>query len=144
MEANPFETLWGHLPQSAKDLVELIGLEAALELIKARGGTQVRLPKTATPDHYLTGIIGFEALETLCTVYSGDTLAPPRCVNALRALRDAALLRDKREGHTIAALALKNHMTERGVTKALRRIEKQELQPWVQKARQWTQEDLFG
>ena len=141
---NPFEALWDYLPSSAQDLVELIGLDAALELIKARGGTQVRLPKTATPEHYLTGIIGYEALETLCTVYGGDTLEPPRCVNALRALRDAAILRDHREGQTIAALALKNQMTERGITKVLRRIEKKELQPWVQQASKWTQEDLFG
>lgn len=143
-QPHPFETLLAYLPASVQELLTVISLGAAVRLIKARGGTRIQIPPTADAGHWLVDIIGMEDLEKLCQWHKKDALVLPRCTNAMMMLRDANILKDRRDGLSYSDLALKYQMTEDGISKALRRIEQQELQPWAQTAKAWRQADLFG
>ena len=57
----------GHdLPGLLGELVEVIGLEATLQLADQYGGIQVDIPRRARPDHWLVRCIGQEKSDALC------------------------------------------------------------------------------
>jgi len=57
-------------------LVELIGGEATLKLLEARGGTRLWIPKKST-DGVLAGIVGVDAAEAMAKHYgSGEIMLP--------------------------------------------------------------------
>jgi hypothetical protein len=142
-QPHPFETLMAYLPASVQELLTVISLGAAIKLIKARGGTRIQIPSTADAGHWLSELIGTKELEKLCQYYGREALVLPRCTNAMMMLRDANILKDRRDGLSYSDLALKYQMTEDGINKALRRIEQQERQPWAQTAKAWRQVSLF-
>ena len=47
-------------------LAEIAGLEAALALAEAKGGTRAYFPAFAKPDHWLTQCVGYEAAVKIC------------------------------------------------------------------------------
>lgn len=51
------------------EMVTLIGEEAALALLRARGGGRVTIPAKARPDHWLVDLIGQAAADVLCAYY---------------------------------------------------------------------------
>lgn len=143
-QPHPFETLLAYLPASVQELLAVISLSAAARLIKARGGTRIQIPEAADAGHWLADLVGMEELEKLCLHYKKEALVLPRCTKAMMMLRDANILKDRRDGLSYSDLALKYQMTEDGINKALRRIELQERQPWAQTAKAWKQNDLFN
>lgn len=132
-----------YLPDSIKELLTIISVNAVAILIKQYGGTRLQVPNKTTTLHKLMDQIGLEDFNALCARYGSTSLDLPRCVKALAAVRNSQILRDKRNGLSLAQVARKYNMTERGVSKALRRIEKQEYQPWVKQCAEWSQGDLF-
>ncbi len=138
----PSPLLTDYLPQSIHELMAIISLKSIDLLIKNYGGTRVQIPKKAHALHELAELIGMEDFNALCARYGSTALDLPRCVKALAAVRNSQILKDKREGLSLAQVARKYHMTERGVSMALRRIEKQEYQPWVRRIHAG-QVDLF-
>lgn len=134
------------LPDSIKELLDVVSVEAVIVLIERYGGTRVSVPKTALADHPLTALLGMDDFSKLCVYCQGtNSLDIPRCTSARTALRDSQLLKDSRAGLGLAELARKYEIGERGVSKALRRIEKHEYQPWLKEAqtKNWQQGDLF-
>lgn len=138
------QSLPDYLPKSIHELLTVVSSESIAELIKARPGTRVQIPKIVTDDHWLVAIVGLEDFAKLCKRYGGTPIDIPRCVQVMTAAQDSRILADRRGGQSLTELALKYQMTERGISKALRRIEKQEYKPWLKQAAEWTQEDLFG
>jgi len=111
------------LPDSVQDLVDLIGLTAALAIVEKRGGIRLCVPTRVTRDHWLATAIGLEAFGVLVNVYSGEEIDVPRCVEALRAVRELAIFNDSMNyGLSQAQLARKYHYTERGIRKLLQRV----------------------
>lgn len=85
-----------HLPGTARELVELIGLPATLRLVEAWGGRCVQVAKGARPRgrrqrQDLAETIGKAAADRLAARYAGDILRIPNCKRALLAVRDAEL-----------------------------------------------------
>lgn len=85
-----------HLPRTARDLVDLIGLPATLALIEARGGQVLTIPKRkrkAGEDLFeeLADLVGAGAAEKICRRYGGEYLTIPSCRRAAHAVRDAEL-----------------------------------------------------
>lgn len=111
------------LPASVRDLVEVIGLDAALAIVEARGGVRLYVPEAATVDHWLAGLIGLEALAALTEVYAREEIDVPRCAGALRALREREIVAEAEAGASNAELARRHHYTERGIRKLRRRVE---------------------
>ncbi|TAN71591.1 MAG: hypothetical protein EPN17_00875 [Methylobacter sp.] len=132
-----------YLPGSIHELMTVISAASVAALIKARPGTRVQIPGTPTAEHWLVALIGWDDLNKLSARYGGTAIDIPRCVQVMTAAQDSRILADRRSGHSLTELALKYRMTERGISKALRRIEKQEYKPWVKQAVSWSQGDLF-
>lgn len=85
-----------HLPRTARDLVDLIGLPATLRLIEARAGQSLTIPKRKRKAgeslfQDLADIVGQEAAERLVGRYGGEYLTVPSCKRAAHAVRDAEL-----------------------------------------------------
>lgn len=137
------QLLTEYLPDSIHELLTVISADSVAALIKARPGTRVQIPGTATAEHWLAALIGIDDLTKLCARYHGTAIDIPRCVQVITAAQDCRILADRRGGMALTQLALKYQMTERGISKALRRIEKQEYKPWVKQAVSWSQGDLF-
>lgn len=85
-----------HLPRTARDLVDLIGLPATLRLIEARSGQVLTIPKrkrASGEDLYeqIVELVGPEAAGKICQRYGGEYLTIPSCKRAMLAVRDAEL-----------------------------------------------------
>lgn len=112
-----------HLPASVRELVEVIGLAAALAIVEARGGVRLSVPTKATAEHWLAELIGLEALEALVAVYAREEIEVPRCAAALRTLQERRIVAEFERGASNAELARKYQYTERGIRKLRRRVE---------------------
>ncbi|MBI2801267.1 MAG: hypothetical protein HYX63_13480 [Gammaproteobacteria bacterium] len=100
------------LPGSVRELTECIGLNAALALVDAYGGTRVWIPEQYQPQHPLAKVIGVTAAKTLVGRYALDHLMIPKCAAALRSARDQAVRARYDEGETARTLARAYGITE--------------------------------
>jgi hypothetical protein len=123
-----------HLPDSAKDLLDVISLAAVFALVQKLGGTRLRVH--ASPSDELIALIGMDDAIRLSRIYKHLVIAIPKCKKALMITRDQAILQEKREGKGLAELAIKHDLTEVGISLCLRRAEKFEYQQRVEKALQ--------
>lgn len=85
-----------HLPRTARELVELIGLPATLRLVEAYRGQTLAIPKGkrlrgAAQIREISERIGAVATKALCRHHGGTYLSVPSCTAAMRATRDARL-----------------------------------------------------
>lgn len=116
------------------ELVELIGLPATLELIRAKGGTALRIPLGMTlrgqeQREKLVQIVGREQATRLIGRYGGTTLYIPSCRQAFVDTRDENINRERdelaRKGLTeralVAVLALRHGLTDRQIWRILKK-----------------------
>lgn len=85
-----------HLPKTARDLADLIGLPDALTLIEKRAGQVLTIPKRkrqAGEELFadLAALVGEGAAQKIVRRYGGEYLTVPSCKGAMRAVRDAEL-----------------------------------------------------
>lgn len=113
------------LPESILELIDVIGLPAALRIVEARGGIRLCVPKTAAPDHWLAQAIGMTAFERLVAYYEGEEIEVAKCAAAMQRLREREIDAAAREGETNTTLARRYGYTERGIRKLRRRVEAQ-------------------
>lgn len=112
-----------HLPESARDLIDIIGLANTLKIIEARGGLEISIPIVVTHNHWLVELIGYESLQKLSEQCSGLKIDVPRCVAAMRAVQYQEIYDSRRNGISTNALAQAHGYTARGIRKVVRRIE---------------------
>jgi len=103
------------LPPQLRMLVRQIGFTAALKLVRARGGRQVWIPKTASADRVLAQVIGTAALEQLCAAHRGERLELPKSDKILIQARNAAILERREAGDSYAEIARDFGLTRRWV-----------------------------
>ena len=80
------------LPPLLSEIAEVAGLEAALAMADARGGSRVSIPARASDDHWLVVTLGREAADRICAHfragYGGSVidlpLGPSSSANATR------------------------------------------------------------
>ncbi|OLN30427.1 hypothetical protein DVDV_0627 [Desulfovibrio sp. DV] len=85
-----------NLPASVAELVELIGLDTAMKLVRTLGGTTFPVPKRQTRlgelrFNMLADVVGLDAADALVKHFGGGELYVPRCAAALQAVRDAEI-----------------------------------------------------
>lgn len=120
--------------QGIAELVELIGLAATLELIRAKGGTSLRIPLGITAHgreerEKLVDIVGREEATRLIGRYGGTVLYVPSCRQAFVDTRDQAINRERdelaRKGLTeralVSVLALRHGLSDRQVWRILKK-----------------------
>lgn len=90
-----------------KKVIELIGHQASIRLVREKGGKHFSFPKieTLNDTHWLVTIVGFENAKKLCEHYQSDKIKLPIEVNALIQLRNASIALDYQEGVSISQLA---------------------------------------
>lgn len=105
------------LPESLRDVVELIGLAATLNLVEHFGGLiALYIPRDIEADHQIAQAIGITAARKLATHYGTDCLRNiPRCVDGLRRIRDVDIVARREAGESPARLALAFGLTERQI-----------------------------
>jgi hypothetical protein len=122
------------LPAVARELAETIGLRQALRLVEALGGTTFPVPKRENRAgelrfKVLAEVVGEPAAEAIVRRYGSTGLYIPRCADALRHARDAAICRDydlliqSMSGNdAVQRLARANHLSDRSIFAILKRV----------------------
>ena len=115
-----------NLPQSVRDIIDLVGVTPALALVRAYPGNILKVPKGAREDGQvrarLIGIMGLDAANTFIATYGGDRLSIPRCVEALRDERDQRIIASYDDGQSVPELAVEHILTERQIRTILKRV----------------------
>jgi hypothetical protein len=65
------------LPLILAEIEEVAGRTAALQLVRARGGERVMIPKVAREDHWLANAVGIEAARAIVQRLGGETITLP-------------------------------------------------------------------
>jgi len=103
------------LPQLIQELADIIGLAAALKLVKAYPGVSLYIPANPHPDHPLASIIGFDALCELSKVYAQETLTLPKLDAAERQIKHQVVAEMLDQNHSIRTVALATGYTSRRI-----------------------------
>lgn len=123
------------LPTSILDLIEVVGIPAALAIVRERGGIRLYVPHLADPEHQIAEWIGIDAMQALVDVFAGEEIEIPRCDRALRAERAYHIGQRYDAGESQAELARAYAMTERNIKLILA---KRRMHP------EYHQSDLFS
>lgn len=112
------------LPQSIRDMADVIGATAALALVRAYAGRQIKVPKglgdSGVMRFRLVSIMGENAAVQFMRNYGGQVMAVPRCLAVLLAQRNAGIIADYDNGKTAATLAAEHQLTMRQIFKILK------------------------
>jgi len=104
-----------HLPSTLVQVVEAIGIEDTMRVVDAFGGCRVYVPMQLEGKHLLVTTLGRRLADQLVAHFGGEPLEIPRCLVALRAIRDAEIRSAREEGALPRDLARKHGLTERQV-----------------------------
>ncbi|MEC9342670.1 MAG: helix-turn-helix domain-containing protein [Pseudomonadota bacterium] len=107
------------LPSVLAEIAEVAGLDAALKMAEARGGTEIYIPAAVGDDHWLTKTVGREAAERICEHFTGSgpgcrlelPLGPAGSAAKIRAKVDRLIAQGKSERE----IALATGYSGRGV-----------------------------
>lgn len=108
------------LPESLQEMAAHIPLDAVLRLAERYGGAVLCIPKQAPEGGELLAVVGQAAVAALVAAYGGEKLEIPRAERFARAVRDWEIVRLRRAGTPLKALARDNGTTVRNVSRILR------------------------
>ncbi|HAF56026.1 MAG TPA: hypothetical protein DCL01_12660 [Thauera sp.] len=117
------------LPETALDLIGLIGWERTQALIAELGGVPFPVPKRANNNAagarrylQLAEIVGRQAADVILRCYGDDVLNIPNCKTALRRARNRAIVSFYDDGATLEECALAFGVTTRWVSIVLKTV----------------------
>ncbi|MEM7399292.1 MAG: Mor transcription activator family protein [Pseudomonadota bacterium] len=105
------------LPNSLQEMINVIGLPNTWKIVEKFGGVRLWVPGKFTPSNSLSPVIGHDAARALIERFHNEELSVPRCVEAIRAVRDAAICEAMANGETAASQARHYGLTERAIFK---------------------------
>ena len=105
-----------------RDLVDVVGLKAALEIVEVRGGARLYVPKRPNRDHWLSEVIGWDKLQDLSSIYGGEEIQIPKCAARSRHALEQEIATASSTGASTAKLALRYRYTEAGIRKLLHQV----------------------
>ena len=120
------------LPESVKEIADVIGNDAALDLIdklpRYYGGADGKksnrvilyVPKKLDPTHRLVAILGWQSAAKLVDAFGGEILAPANCRGVKAEQRNQEIRRLYREGVTRSDLARMLSITTRQIGNIVR------------------------
>lgn len=122
-----------HLPASVRELIAIIGLNEALDIVRKFGGTTLLIPKGKNSLgkaslHILSEEIEDEALTKLSLYYGGEPIYIPRCDKALIKARNSeinarfvdAVKKGGAAIRTVSVLAHEYKLSDRWIWKILK------------------------
>lgn len=120
----PLPEKYANLPATARMLIAHLGEELAFKVLAAWGGLQIRIPMGACNSALgarMEALFGVAGAASIIEHFGGEIISIPVCKQAVRDIRDAAIIRDYGQGETIQALALREGLTTRMIEKILKR-----------------------
>lgn len=105
-----------------QDLVDLVGHQASIELLRAFGGRRLKIPGEIHHDHALVFCVGQDAARKLAQAYGGTDLDVPAERNYLVDLRNSAIVAEFKRGRTISYLGHTYGVSRRQVNSILDRL----------------------
>lgn len=103
-----------------EQLKGIIGEAAYQSLCEELPGKGFTIPKTATPNHFLSAAIGIEKANQLCNEMSGVYINLP-----ISAAKRKMVLDDLKAGNKVCDIANKYYVTRRYVEKMRRHLERE-------------------
>ncbi len=99
-------TTYNHLPRTARELADCIGLSDTLEIMRVYGGQSLRIPRKPSQKLALAKVISRDGLEKLCRNYGGEYISHiPQLDKINKHHRNHAIFTDHENGKSISALA---------------------------------------
>lgn len=113
------------LPATARELVEVIGIDATIDLVKMFGGDDLKIPEVVNGSSRMWGIlvetVGPEAAGHLVRRYAGTSIYIPTCASALRIHRDREIIRRFDAGEPFDTLRREHKITRRHLYRILKK-----------------------
>lgn len=110
---------WENLPLTITRLNEALGAEATLALLASHGGANLYVPRTIKDGHPLSQVLEPEDAATLCAIYGGERLDIPKIDAILRQMRKKDIKAARKQGESIADLAMRHRLSRRRVLQIL-------------------------
>lgn len=111
-----------------RELADLLGLPATLQLVRYYGGVDLYLPKNLPSNHDLVLILGVEAARRLIDHYGHGVLRLPLARTAMLRARDRLIIDGYTRGKTARGLAMEHGISERQVRAVLARTPEDDRQ----------------
>lgn len=119
------ESAHDDLPATAHELVEVIGIDATIDLVKMFGGDDLKIPWVVNGASRMWGIlvetVGPEAAPKLVQRYAGNVIYIPTCAVALRVHRDREIIRRFDAGEPFDTLRREHKITRRHLYRILKK-----------------------
>ncbi|MDO8414148.1 MAG: Mor transcription activator family protein [Gallionellaceae bacterium] len=107
-------------PRSLQQIVDAIGMDAALVLVAHYGGIRLYVPLELKPGHPLIELLGEEAAQKLCRAFGGDEhFDIPLNTSGSRAERNRRIRERRCQGLSHSRLAREFKTTERNIRNIL-------------------------
>lgn len=113
-----------NLPQVARDLIDLVGLDAALALINHFPGVAIEVPRgvrNSPMQRKLRQIMGVEAADIFIQHHAGNPFRVPMCKAAMRDVQNAEIIAQVEAGTPVWQVAIAYGMHERTIWRILKR-----------------------
>ena len=119
------ESVREDLPATARELVEVIGIDATIDLVKMFGGDDLKIPEvvngTSRMWDILVETVGPHAAEKLVHRYAGTPIYIPTCRMALIAHRDREIIQRFDAGEDFDKLRREHKITRRHLYRILKK-----------------------
>lgn len=119
------ESAQDDLPGTARELVEVIGIDATIDLVKMFGGDDLKIPEVVNGTSRMWGIlvetVGPAAAPKLVQRFAGTVIYIPTCAAALRIHRDREIIRRFDAGEPFDALRREHKITRRHLYRILKK-----------------------
>lgn len=113
------------LPKTARELVQVIGLDSTIDLVKMCSGDELKIPEVINGSSrvwaMLVDAVGPDAASRLVQRYAGTPLYVPTCAVALRAHRDREIIRRIDAGEDFDVVRRDNKITRRHMYRVLKK-----------------------
>ena len=112
----PTDALPDALPETAREIAEIIGVSAMLELVERAGGIKVKVPKKPTEDSELVRYVSLEIVQALSEHFGGGVLEIPNLRNLKKREERARVIGDLLAGKvTVNEAAVELGLTARQI-----------------------------
>ena len=104
-----------NLPESLREIMEIIGQPGTMKLVEQYGGTRIFIPSRVRAQHKLANLLGLEQARRLCHHFGGETLCIARSARAKLQERNREIVRRYDAGEAVRSLAIAYQLTERQI-----------------------------
>ncbi|MCB1473813.1 MAG: hypothetical protein KDJ68_13265 [Rhodobiaceae bacterium] len=103
------------VPKAFRDIVDVVGLKAALTLAKEQPGQRIYVPTRPAKEHWISKTIGADLAAKLAHRYGGTEIDIPLMASGNRAQRWAMVEKAIEDGHSVSEIIRLSGLSRRTV-----------------------------